>query len=121
MTDDTDEARQVEAKLELLATITQMTLASVFKVVATRQQGPLTEEQREQLEKVRSDLRRTLAGIEKWQGERPDSDLDLERLETRVRRTLEALGDDPEKESEDAGSAEEANEEGTSEEGPSPA
>ena len=90
----TDEKHPIEAKLELLAKITQMTLGSVIKILHDRQGGPLSAEQQAKLELVRADIERSVEAVKGWQQERPSGDLDLSGLQGRLESILKELAED---------------------------
>ena len=97
-----DRHDEIAAKLEFLGGVAQVTLASVLRILKARQEGPLTDEQREKLEQVRNDLHRALVGLDRYEREHPDSDLDLSGLREKVQNTLAALSEEEIETAEDA-------------------
>jgi hypothetical protein len=101
MSDDAPEApgedrASFAARLEQLATVTQLTLATILRVVEARQGGTLTGEQLASLGKVREDVARAVAAIDEWKSkgepQRPGQDVDLDALRQRLGTILGTIG-----------------------------
>lgn len=89
-----DAARQIEAKLELIGAIALLSVTTAMRSLearAAQRGGELTQEERGELERVRSDLRTSLEALDAQMEESELAGVDLSGLREKVARTLRTL------------------------------
>lgn len=89
-----DAARQIEAKLELIGAIALLSVTTAVRSLearAAQRGGELTQDERGELERVRTDLRTSLEALDAQMEEGELAGVDLSGLREKVARTLRTL------------------------------
>jgi hypothetical protein len=85
------EGPPIAAKMELLASFTELLLARILDVVHQKNQGPLTGEQKAHVERVRAEIQTSFEAVNRWVEEHPESEVDLRGLRERLAAILEKI------------------------------
>jgi hypothetical protein len=95
MSEKSDVAKEIEAKLELVGAVALLSVTAVVKALQSQKAGELSEEQRAELVRVRQDLRLALERVDAQLATADVTGLDLTGLREKLSRTLRTLDEWP--------------------------